>query len=162
MPRYHMQQTDKEITAKKELFGILDNGKYTTIALCNDNEPYIVTMTYGYDKAANALYFHAAKKGLKLDLIKQNPVVCGTVIEDHGYVMTECEQHYRSVVFWGELSVVDDLDEKKHGMHVLLTHQEAEPEPVKKRLLYEDNRYNKFKVLKLSITEITGKDGRKV
>jgi nitroimidazol reductase NimA-like FMN-containing flavoprotein (pyridoxamine 5'-phosphate oxidase superfamily) len=154
-----MQKSELEITSKSEQIEILKNGKYTSIALCNNNEPYIITLTYGYDPDAHALYFHTGTKGLKLELLESNSRVCATVIEDHGYKMTECEQHYRSLVFWGKLVKVDGLEEKKHGMQVLLNHLEDEPESIKKRLLYEDSRYNKFAILRLDIGEMTGKDG---
>ena len=97
--------------------------------MCRDNEPYIVTLSYGYDAKAHALYFHVAVCGLKLEFIKQNPSVSGTVIEDLGYKKTQCEQKYRSVVFRGKMYEVDGLAEKKHGLNILLNHLEDDIEP---------------------------------
>ena len=56
----------------RKLREILKNGKFCSIALCNDNKPYIVTLSYGYDAEKHALYFHCATKGLKLDFISKN------------------------------------------------------------------------------------------
>ena len=86
--------------------------------MCRNNEPYIVTLSYGYDEQKHALYSHCAINGLKLEFISQNPNVCGTVIEDEGYIEDECEQKYRSVVFWGKMYKVEDLAEKKYGLGV--------------------------------------------
>ncbi len=152
-----MHKSEREIKDKKELIEILRNGKYTSIAMCQNNEPYIVTLSYGYDQYKHALYFHAAVKGFKLDIIKNNSNVCATVIEDHGYKKDECEQHYRSVVFWGKMSVVSDLEEKKYGLDVLLNHLEPNPEPIKKRNVQNEDKYDKVSILRLDITELRGK-----
>ncbi len=161
MARYHMRKSEREITDVPELIDILTKGKYATISLCRDDEPYIVTLSYGYDSSENALYFHAAPVGLKLDFIKSNPKACGTVIEDHGYVADQCEQNYRSIVFFGIMSIVDDLHEKKHGLNVLLEHLEGDPDPIKKRNVPDDKSYKKVAILKLKITDMTGKSNLK-
>jgi len=87
MQKYHLQnRPNREITSAEEIRDILRRGKYVVIALCRDNEPYVVTLSYGYSEKQNCLYFHVATKGLKLDVIRTNPHVCATVIEDGGYV----------------------------------------------------------------------------
>lgn len=128
--------------------------------MCHDNEPYIVTLSYGYDSKTNTLYFHSAKKGLKLDFIKANSKVCATVIEDGGYIIDECGHNYRTVVFWGKMTIVDQIDEKKHGMKVLLNHLENKQTVIKEKMQKSDDYYSKMEVLKLVITQIHGKAGR--
>ena len=157
MPKYHLRKTEREITDQQEIIQLLKNGKFTTIAMCRDNEPYLVTLSYGFDENNNSLYFHAAPEGLKLDFLRHNPEVCATVIEDLGYVEDECEQHYSSVVFRGKMHAVDELDEKKYGLDILLNHLEKNPEPIKKRNVQDDSKYSKVAILRLDISEITGK-----
>jgi general stress protein 26 len=108
MAKYHMNKAEREITDNSQLLEILERGKYATIAMCRDNEPYIVTMSFGYDPARHALYFHSAVKGRKLDIIAANPAVCATVIEDGGYLVNQCSHRYRSVVLDGNMHIVDD------------------------------------------------------
>ena len=160
MKKYHMNKSEREMTDNKEIEGILKSGKYVTISMCRDNEPYIVTLSYGYDQSDNSLYFHTSLKGLKLDFIRDNPIVCATVIDDGGYLMNECSHAYRSVVFWGNMIILDSLDEKKHGMEVLLNHLEDIPIPIKERTLKNDQVYKNIAVLKLQITQISGKNGK--
>ena len=155
-----MNKREREITDKKEIAEVLDNGKYAVISMCRNNEPYIVTLSYGYSKNENSLYFHSALKGLKLDFIKSNPLVCATVIEDGGYNKNQCEHVYRSVVFWGNMSAVDNLEEKKKGMEVLLNHLEDTPGPIVERNLKNDKAYDNITVLKLVISHISGKKGK--
>lgn len=162
MQTYHINnRPNREITDINEIKSIIKNGKFTTISMCRNNEPYVVTLSYGFDYAKDVLYFHCARQGLKLDFIKANPLVCATIIEDGGYVIDECGHNYRSVVFWGKMEIVTDLNEKKVGMSILLNHLETKPEIIKEKLLKSDSYYpNKMEVLKLSITQIHAKAGR--
>ena len=157
MPKYHMQRKDREITDSNELIEILKQRKYATISMYWEKKPYLVTLNYGYDKDKNALYFHCAKSGLKIDFINENPHVCGTIIEDLGYIANECEQKYRSVVFWGEMFFIEDLEEKKHGIDVLINHLEKNPGKVKEKSIKSEQRYEDVGILRLDIKELTGK-----
>ncbi len=152
-----MRRNEKEISKKEELIGILKNGKYTIISLCKDNEPYIITLSYGYDAAKHALYFHCAKEGQKIDFIKANPYVCGTIIEDNGYA-DGCGQAFRSVVFRGRMEIVETLEEKKKGLEILINHLEIDPNPTKIKFLKKENTYETLGMLRLDITDISGKE----
>jgi len=127
MAKYHLHLKEREIKDPARLEEILDRGRYTVVAMCKNDEPYLVTMSYGYDCNQKTLYFHTALKGLKMEFIKENHDVCGTVIEDLGYKEGECSHAYRSLVYHGTLEAVISLEEKKHGMAVLLRHQEKKP-----------------------------------
>lgn len=157
---YHMRRSDREITDRNEIDGILKNGTYASVALCRGDEPYVVSLSYGYDKAANRLYFHCAGSGRKLEVLAENPRACASVVEDGGYVRGQCEHRYRSVVLSGKMAVVTDLEEKKHGFEVLLNHLERDPAPVKARTLPDAAAYGAVTVLRLDIESAAGKQGR--
>jgi nitroimidazol reductase NimA-like FMN-containing flavoprotein (pyridoxamine 5'-phosphate oxidase superfamily) len=160
MLRYHLQKKEREITDQKELLEIIKKGKYLTISLCRDNEPYIVTLSYGYDDTKNAFYFHSSIKGLKYEFLRYNPAVCATIIEDRGYIMNECAHAFRSVIIWGKMCLVETIEEKKHAMDVLLKHLEDNPEKIKQESLSEDRIYKHLGILRLDALEINGKWGR--
>lgn len=152
-----MQKKEREILDKGLLLEIMRNGKFTTISMCRNNEPYIVTLSYGFDERYNCLYFHSAQKGLKLEYLKENQKVCGTILEDLGYVKNDCSHKYRSIVFWGDMIIVENLDEKKHAFDILLNHLEDNPSKVKKRFFKSEESYKNTCLLKLDINLITGK-----
>jgi len=160
MAEYHLTRTEKTTTDAKTVDDLLTTGKYMTLAMCRDNEPYCVTLSYGYDREKRALYSHCACKGLKLDILRDNNRVCGTVIVDEGYIQKECGQPFRSVVFRAAAFEVHDLEEKKYGMSVLLNHLEDDPSIISEQKLEEDRRYNAFGILRFDIEEITAKKGR--
>ncbi len=157
MLNYHMRKKEREITDKNKIAQIIKQGKYVTISMCRMNEPYITTLSYGFDEEQNSLYIHSANMGLKLDIIKENPNVCGTIIEDLGYIMSACSHKYRSIVFWGKIVFTKDLEEKKHGFDVLLNHLEENPSKVKKSLLKNEESYVDTCIIRLDITKVTGK-----
>ncbi len=157
MTKYHMYKSEQELTKREEILEIISQGRYVTLSLCRGNEPYIVTLNYGYDKSKGVLYFHTALKGLKLQFIEDNPRVCGTVVEDRGYLMGKCDHAYRSVILYGTLHRVIELEEKKHGMQIMLTHLEERPDDVKRRLLKDESRYEKVEILRLEISGMTGR-----
>jgi len=161
MKTYHLHnRPNRELKAQEEIQSMLKNGKYAIISMCRNNEPYIVTLSYGYDAEKNSLYFHCSKKGLKLDFIASNNKVCATVIEDGGYIMDECSHEYKSLVFWGDMLIVNDLNEKKHGMNILLNHLENKPSIINEYMLKSEANYSKMHLLRLDIKQIHGKAGR--
>lgn len=161
MARYHMtNKKDREITEAGEIRELLKKGKYAAIAMCRNNEPYVVTMSYGYDELKNALYLHCANTGLKIDFITQNPIVCATVVEDGGYIVNECSHRYRSVVFWGNMSVVRGREEQIHGLEVMAGQLEDDVSTRAQKVRKYDGELQTFKVLRLDIGEITGKHGQ--
>ena len=60
MLKYHMHKSERELTDREEILEIISQGRYVTLSLCRGNEPYIVTLNYGYDQLKGALYFHSA------------------------------------------------------------------------------------------------------
>ncbi|MCX7750574.1 MAG: pyridoxamine 5'-phosphate oxidase family protein [Candidatus Bipolaricaulota bacterium] len=157
MPRYHLRRAEREIVDRNELDALLRRLRYMTVALCRDGEPYAVTLNHGYCPEENALYFHCAREGLKLEFLRANPRVCATAVEDLGYREGECSHGYRSVVVRGRMRIVEDLPGKARGLRVLLAHQEKDPQALEDRLLPDEAAYARVTVLRLEIEEITGK-----
>jgi hypothetical protein len=54
MAEYHLSKPERQIKDEKEILRLLKNGKYAVIAMCRNNEPYAVTLSYGYDKKTNS------------------------------------------------------------------------------------------------------------
>jgi nitroimidazol reductase NimA-like FMN-containing flavoprotein (pyridoxamine 5'-phosphate oxidase superfamily) len=160
MATYHVKRTDRELTDAEALRSVLSRGRFATISMCHDGEPYVVTLSYGWDEAANALFSHVALEGRKLDAIAADPRVCATVIIDGGYEQGQCKHNYESVVFTGRMSVVSDLDEARAGMRVLMNHLENDPDAVWERnRLDNDAMFDRMRIVRLDIGELTGKAG---
>jgi nitroimidazol reductase NimA-like FMN-containing flavoprotein (pyridoxamine 5'-phosphate oxidase superfamily) len=158
---YHMRRSDREIQDADSKEAIIKNGKYAIMALCKDNEPYIVTLSYGYDAATRSLYFHGAKEGLKLDFLKANPRVCATIIEDQGYIFGECSHAYRTVVIRGEMEFLENDAERVKGIEVMINHFEKDPAKMMAKVHPGTGTWTNTVMMRLTITEITGKERKK-
>jgi len=105
---FHVRRKDREIPDSEALKKVLKSTKYVTIALCMDNEPYLVSLSPGYDEKRCCLYFHCADEGKKLVYLKANSKVWGQAVQDYG-VTDECDYAYTSVHFKGAVSLISDL-----------------------------------------------------
>jgi len=124
---FHVRRKDREIIDSNALKKVLKSTKYVTVALCADNEPYLVSLSHGYDETRNCLYFHCADEGKKLVYLNANSKVWGQAVLDYG-VTDECDYAYTSVHFKGTATLIDDLSEKQHVIEVLVRQLSENPE----------------------------------
>jgi len=151
---FHVRRKDREITSPDELRQVLKATKYVTVALCRNDEPYLVSLSHGYDEAKNCLYFHCAPEGKKLVYLKANSKVWGQAVLDFG-VTDECDYAYTSVHFSGKMSLISDLSEKQHCIEVLVRQVSLNPE--EKLAKIKTEKLEKTTIGKIDITYISGK-----
>lgn len=152
-----MRKKDREIKDTKELEEILQKADVCRIAFAVDGVPYVVSMNFGYIwKDQLTLYFHCAKEGKKLELMKKNNMVCFEIDTDHEIVKAAnaCDwgMKYRSIVGLGLLESVAEAKEKGEGLDCIMDHYGFNG---KKE--YDEKVLNMTEVLKLTVTEFTGK-----
>ena len=151
---FHVRRKEREITDTEEIQNILKHTNYVTIALCMNNEPYLVALNHGYDQEKNCLYFHCAPEGKKLVYAKANPKVWGQAVLDFG-VTDECDYAYTCVHFSGNLNLVSELSEKKHGMEVLVRQVALNPES--KLAKIKPEKIDKTTMGRIDISYMSGK-----
>nr|MDO8112965.1 pyridoxamine 5'-phosphate oxidase family protein [Candidatus Sigynarchaeota archaeon] len=128
---HKIRRSERAITNQDEINAIIKSEKFMTIAMCASNEPYLVTLNYGYDSIERCFYFHCAVEGKKLDILRQNPVVWGQIIQDRGYIVGDCSHAYSSVEFHGKVSLLNGVLEKKNALSFMIDRLEPDPERVK-------------------------------
>ena len=156
MSDYHLRRTEKELKDPAELRAVLLRQRYLTIAMCRAGQPYLVTLSYAYDEARNCLYFHCASEGKKIDFLRENPYVWGQVVEDLGYLQSECDHAFRSVHFRGRVEMLKTPDEKKHALSLMIGRLEDRPDEVRRRLI-ADGKLEKVTVGRIALEAMTGK-----
>jgi len=160
---HELRRNDLEITDAAEIDRILSAARYATLAVADGEQPYAVTLSCGYDSARSRLCFHVARQGRKLDIIAANPRACATVIGDLGYKVGECAHPYESVVMFGRLRLLDDPDEARSAMRVLVTQlesPEAEAEIWERNQLDAPEALLRFRMLVFEIDDLTAKTGQ--
>lgn len=147
------------ISEQTELLEMIREQNFFTLALCNDQEPYIVSMNYAYDEAENCFYFHCAPEGKKMDYLKSNPVVWGQILEDRGYLTGECDHNYRTLQFKGKVEFLQNVEEIRSALMLMIDQLEENPEPIKKRFI-EASSFDFVAVGKINVEGMSGKKGR--
>src|SRR4030067_2410255 len=151
---FHVRRKDREITDQQAMKNVLKSTKYVTIALCKDNQPYLVSLSHGYDEKNNCIYFHCANEGKKLVYAKSNNKVWGQAVQDYG-VTDECDYAYTSVHFSGKLFMIEDLNEEKHGIEVMV--RQLSPNPEAKLAKIKPEKLATTSMGRIDINSITGK-----
>jgi len=152
-----MRKKEREIKDISEIEDVISSSDVCRIAFANDNVPYIVTMNFGYSGGDNKkLYFHCAREGKKLEMIKKNNYVCFEFDTDHdlheGKTACGFGMSYRSVVGWGKIEIITDDEGKKQGLNHLMSHYSDRDD-----FSYEKEILDKTIVLRLDIAGMRGK-----
>jgi nitroimidazol reductase NimA-like FMN-containing flavoprotein (pyridoxamine 5'-phosphate oxidase superfamily) len=159
MERYHLRRFEKALDDPREVERVLASVKIMTVACCSGNEPYLFTVDFAWDPQTRDLWFHSAIEGRKMAILKANPRVCVTIVEDRGYIQGECDHAFRSLVVEGRAEVVTDLSEKRRGLKLLVGKFEPEPEAVLARLAGNDEAVRKVGIVRISAESTSGKQG---
>jgi nitroimidazol reductase NimA-like FMN-containing flavoprotein (pyridoxamine 5'-phosphate oxidase superfamily) len=110
-------------------------------------------MYYGYKD--NYLFFHSAKQGKKIDMIKKNNRVCfeidiNTNIIDTG-VPCNWKNSYSSVIGFGKAEIIENFNEKLNALNTIIDHYS--PGTIYK---FPKENVSKTAIIKIEIEEITG------
>lgn len=116
------------IEDKQIINEMLSQAEYGTLALCTDNIPY--SLPINFVQIDDEIYFHGAKKGKKIDIIKENSNASFSVVEAMSllpsYFTTEkkdacpATQLFKSVIINGTIKIIEEYDEKAHALQLLM------------------------------------------
>ncbi|XME02106.1 pyridoxamine 5'-phosphate oxidase family protein [Lachnospiraceae bacterium C1.1] len=155
-----MRRKDREITDIDKILKITADCKFLHMALFDGEYPYIVPLHYGYSYDENentfTFYMHGAKEGHKLDLIKENPNVCIEMETDvepvsGGDIPCKYGSTYASVIGRGTAELVEDVDEKIHGLTLLMLNQTG------RRFEMDEKMAASVAVIKVTIKDFSAK-----
>lgn len=117
-PHGPMRRKDREITDRAAVDAVLTAGRVMYLALADDNVPFAVPLFYVYDH--NGLFFHSARVGTKMTILKRNPRVCFVVSLDQGVVESDAacdfEARHRTVVGFGRAGLVEEEAAKRAAL----------------------------------------------
>ena len=152
-----MTKRERQITDPKQIEAILDASKVLHLGLAVDNEPYVVPLNYGYtmEDGKLVIYLHSAQRGKKLDMIRRNPRVffemdCDRVPFD-GVMPCQYGMVYSSIMGRGLAHIVEDVEEKKKAMTILMKTQTG------KDFAFEDRLVSMVAVIRIDVSEYTAK-----
>ena len=152
-----MTKRERQVTDPAQIRHILDTAKVLHLGLAVDNEPYVVPMNYGYtmEDGKLTLYLHSAVRGKKLDMLRENARVffeadC-ELTPFEGKVPCQYGLAYSSVMGRGKARIVEDVEEKKQAMSILMKTQTG------KDFSFEDRLVSMVAVIRVDVEEYTAK-----
>ena len=122
---HSMRRKDREVRDPALQREILDRCKVLSLAMVDENRPYVVPLSFGYEwKDHLTLYCHCAMQGRKIGLLAKNPSVCFSLYCDDQIVEgpRACDYGttYSSLIGEGIVRTVQDEDEKRSGLIALM------------------------------------------
>ena len=148
-----MRRKDKKISDKSDIKAIIEKAKVCRLGMVNGNKPYIVPLCFGYRD--NALYFHGSLKGMKIDLIRENPNVCfefdllTETIESEN--ACDWSMKYQSIIGFGKAVFIEESDEKRNAISIIMGQYSELP------FQFPENKLKATAVIKVEIESLTGK-----
>jgi uncharacterized protein len=106
------------------IYRILDEGLICHVGFVANDQPFVIPTAYG--RVDDRLYIHGSPASRMLRTLKQGIEVCVTVTLLDGLVLARSAFHhsmnYRSVVIFGQATVVDDPEEKLAALKAFTEH----------------------------------------
>ena len=152
-----MTRREQQITDINEIIDILEKSKVVHVGMIDGDEPYVVPMNYGYifEEGKLTLYLHGAKRGRKIDALMANPKVffemCCDVTPFEGDVACRYGTTYASIMGRGLASVIEDVEEKKKALTLLMKAQTG------KDFTFEDKLTTVVSIIRIDTLEFTAK-----
>lgn len=117
-----------DIKDKEQISEVLNNASFGTLSLSIDNKPYSTPLNFV--EFEDEIYFHGAKKGKKIDIIKENAYASFCVVEDYSLLPSYFSSDkgdacpathlFKSVIIDGKIKILEDYDEKATALEMLM------------------------------------------
>ena len=149
-----MRRFKQELT-QEEAIQILNNNTAGVLAVLGDEGyPYSVPLSYVF--VDNKIYFHTAKTGHKIDAIKNYDKASFCVIDQNQIMPEEYTTYFRSVIAFGKVRLVEDLDEIRRIATVLAMKYSADfAEGIPAEI---DSSINHMAIIEMEIEHMTAKE----
>lgn len=164
---FREMRRNKQQLSFDECVGMLENATSGTLAVSGDDDyPYAVPLSYVYvrgdadgENNFGTIYFHCGKAGHKIDSIKRNEKVSFAVIGQDKVVPLEYTTHFKSVIAFGRIRIIEDETEKRRTIEVLAKRY-APDDSVEHRNAEIEKDYAGLCMLEMKIEHLTGKQSR--
>lgn len=154
-----MRREDREVTDAGKIAHIIEMCDCCRIGFVDEGQVYIVPLSFGYiqEKGRYIFYFHGAKEGKKLDLIRENPNVgfeMDTAFQlKRADVACKHSAYFKSIIGHGKISIVEEQQEKRVGLGAIMRHNTGREE-----WEFPERMVDAVCVFKVVVDEMTGKE----
>ena len=145
---------DKLITNQTEIDEIIRSCLVCRVGFSVNDQPYIVPLNFGYD--GHNLYFHTAREGQKIDMIRTNDTVCfefdtAVQIVPDDTIACKWTCRYKSVIGFGRIGELKIEPDRISGLNQIMKHYSGQSWD------FDDRILKKARIWRLNIEKITAK-----
>ena len=157
-----MRRQDRKVTDIEEIKSILNSTRIIHLGMMDGDYPYVVPLHFGFEFIDNVLYVHGHHEGKKFDLIKANPHVfieidgSDEALVSGGDIPCAYSSVYSSVMGRGVATYLESIDEKAHGLQVLMNHQTG------REFTFSEAMVNSVGVVRIKVINYTAKRRRQL
>lgn len=154
-----MRRSDREVTDPLKIRTIIEHCRICRLGLVDDGKAYIVPLNFGFreEQGIYNLYFHGAKEGRKIGLLKKNAYASFQM--DTNYQLNEAEEacgysaRFQSVMGGGPVNFMETMEEKKEALQIIMRHNTGKAD-----WILPDKAVEGTCVFRLEVTELSCKE----
>lgn len=143
------EETATELLRTAE-FGVLS----TAESVDDQCGGYGIPLNYAWD-GGDAIYFHCAPEGHKLECLSANPYASFCVVGRTNVCSNKFTTAYESLVVRGRTCIELPADERMHALELIL--DKYSPNDKEMGLKYAEKSFHRTAIIRLDISTISGK-----
>ena len=150
-----MRRGEKEIEDREEIEEIVRRALVCRLGKVDEGRPYVVPLSFG--SAEGYLYLHSASAGRKIEVLRRSPEICFEMDVDCEVARAEqaCQwgMRFRSVIGFGRAEFLEDAEEKRKGLEVIMGHYAESGEIFS----FADREVERTVVIRVKVESMSGK-----
>ena len=153
---YPIRRQDRVLNDER-VIELLQHTEYGFLSLGESSNGYTygVPISFVYSSAENAIYFHCALEGHKLDNLKRNNKIAFCVVGNTKLLSEKFSTLYESVIVFGQAEIVQTDKEKCFALRKLV--EKYAPHHLIAGEKYIESDMHKTLTFKIEIEYVTGK-----
>jgi nitroimidazol reductase NimA-like FMN-containing flavoprotein (pyridoxamine 5'-phosphate oxidase superfamily) len=153
---YTVRRQDR-ILDRERVTELLQQAEYGFLSLGESDNGYAygIPISFAYSLTENALYFHCALEGHKLDNLRRNNKIAFCVVGNTRLISEKFTTLYESVIAFGKAEIAQTDEEKRFALRKLI--EKYAPHHLEAGEKYIQSDRHKTLTFKMNIEYVTGK-----
>lgn len=154
-----MRRSDREVTDDDRINQVIMDCHCCRLGFWDGAEVYVVPLNFGFEhrNGERILYFHSAKTGRKIDLIRETQSAGFEMDTNYrlneGEIACEYSARFLSVIGNGKVELLEDPVQKEAALQVIMFHSTG-----KRDWEFQEKMLNAVSIFRLTVTKISCKE----
>lgn len=149
-----MSPISEKIDSREEIEALLKRTEVCRLGMQDNGAPYVIPMNFGFRE--NALYFHSARRGHKIDLLKKDPRITFQCESETRRIRDEESGKWMmstlSVTAEGRAVFIEGAREKREAMELIMSRYSGGME-----FEYSDESLKEISLIRVAIETLRGR-----